>query len=95
MASLEMVLGHETVGDIEVADFIMPKNLENSYWAITTLWNSEKKYGQTIKIFMPSKSYWDLKNNPPVMLGKHKSMKKAFDFHNKMVKKIRESDNYC
>jgi len=95
MASRELSLGHSMVGGFEKADFIMPKNLDNDSWVITTLWNSEKKEGQTMKIFVPLRSYWELRNNPPILIGKHKSKSVALKFHDKTVKKLREDDRYC
>lgn len=88
-------IGHVWRGDYQIVDSLVPKNIDNSNgWYITTLWNSDEKQGETLKIFIPNKSYWDLSANPPILIGKHKTKEEAVEFHEKTVKELKEGGIY-
>ena len=90
-----MLLGHNVTGDVLLEDFVMPRNLEEDSFILSTIWNTGTKTGQTIKVTVPSKSYWKLVENPSELLKKHDDEDKALAFHEKTLKKMTEVDGYC
>lgn len=82
-------------GEYEIADMIVPKNIEDSIIIISTMWDGYGKKGQTIRITVPKRSYWDLYDNPSVVLAAHASEEEGRKFHEEAVKKAQEAGGYC
>jgi hypothetical protein len=90
-----ITLGHGMGGEYEIADMIIPKSIENQIVIISTMWDEYSKKGQTIRITVPKRSYWDLYDNPSEVLATHASDEEGRKFHEDIVKKIGEAGGYC
>lgn len=85
------VIGHGMKSDYQMADFMIPKNLDDTRCVIiSTAWDSKAKRGETLKIYIPEKSFWDLSNSPQERLAQHKRKRDAIRFHKKIVTEMRK-----
>lgn len=81
--------GHGFAADLEVADFIVPKDLNMpAVHVLTSAWSDVMNSGQTVLMVIPTKSYWKLYDNPPQVIATFDKKDEMMAFHAVKLKEL-------